>query len=336
MANLLLTELCVRSCPYCFAKEYMDGKDTNYLKWKDLVFVVDLHSMSNEPISFLGGEPFLHPFLVDFILYTIKRGIHVNVFTSGIVNEAKLSEMIINFYPIAKDKLSFVVNLNHPSLNKPSEQKRINRFLETMGMYSSLSYNIYHEEFELDFLLEAICKYGLQRSIRFGLAQPIPGKKNIFISKEKLPVIAKRFLSYEDKFEMLQIRIGFDCGMPMCLFSEEEIGKLFKLSFGKLNFGCGPAVDIGTDLTVWPCFPLSNYQNKSLYEFKSLQEIKDYYINLHGKVRGEIGGIFTNCDECNYRKNRLCAGGCLSHPISEMSQEPKIRHEEVYLSGKTE
>lgn len=55
MANVLLTETCVRNCPYCFAKEYMEGKKANFLSWKDMVYIADLHKAEGEHISLLGG-----------------------------------------------------------------------------------------------------------------------------------------------------------------------------------------------------------------------------------------------------------------------------------------
>ena len=95
MANVLLTDGCVRLCPYCFAKEYMGERKPTFLSWKDMVYIADLHVQSGEHISLLGGEPTLHHNFVDFILYLIKRNIRVNVFTSGIVSENVLNEMTL-------------------------------------------------------------------------------------------------------------------------------------------------------------------------------------------------------------------------------------------------
>lgn len=63
----------------------------------------------------------------------------------------------------------------------------------------------------------------------------------------------------------------------MCMFEDEDLGKVFKYSRGQVSFQCGPAIDIGTDLSVWSCFPLSKFYTKSLFEFSSFQEIVTYY-----------------------------------------------------------
>lgn len=49
MANVLLTETCVRSCPYCFAKQYMDNTtDDDYLSWDNLIYITDFLEASGE------------------------------------------------------------------------------------------------------------------------------------------------------------------------------------------------------------------------------------------------------------------------------------------------
>jgi len=42
MANVLLTEKCVRACPYCFAKEYLKESKENMLSWENLIYIADL------------------------------------------------------------------------------------------------------------------------------------------------------------------------------------------------------------------------------------------------------------------------------------------------------
>lgn len=71
MANVLLTETCVRSCPYCFAKQYMSEADVkDSLTWDNLIYIADFLQSSNiNHISLLGGEPLLHPDISEFCKY---------------------------------------------------------------------------------------------------------------------------------------------------------------------------------------------------------------------------------------------------------------------------
>jgi len=332
MANVLLTQQCVRSCPYCFAKKHMaDSEPDDILSWDNLIYIADLMEQSGEMgISLLGGEPTLHPHFVDFVLYLIERRFHVNVFTSGIMGEKMFREAertLINIHP---DKLSFVCNVNNPDKSSFSELENVRHFLKVFGHLATAGFNIYKPDFSIDFIFQYINEFGLKRHIRLGLAHPIPGQHNVFVPVDKMKDMAERLVSYLPVLERLKIKAGFDCGFPLCIFTDEQIGKLFKHNNGRVSFGCGPAVDIGPDMSVWGCFPLSAIHKKSLYEFNTMHDIRNYYQDLHRKVRIEIAGVFNDCDDCVYREEGLCMGGCLAHSYNHFMNEAKIRFKEIY------
>lgn len=332
MPNILLTQKCIRSCPYCFARKHMhDAPPEDILRWEDLIYIVDFFQAGGErSISLLGGEPFLHPDIADFILYIVSRGMHVTVFTSGVVGEKMLAECVEKLQHVDPTMLSFVVNLNNPRETPFSENETIGRFLSAFARFCNLSINVYKLNFDYSFALQTINKYGLQRHIRLGLAHPIPGKKNMCIPPEKMRQMAEELMAYLPTFEAFDIHVGFDCGMPMCIFTDEELGRLYKHMFGHATFSCGCAIDIGPDLEVWPCFPLSGYKKKSLLEFENPRQMYDYFTDFHRMVRTEVGGIFEKCDSCEWRAKDLCSGGCLSHCLNKFVNEAKIRNAEIY------
>ena len=114
MANVLLTETCVRSCPYCFAKQYMSDADVkDSLSWDHLIYIADfLQSSGIQHISLLGGEPLLHPSVAEFIQYLNCRGFMITVFTSGIMPDSKFDEFCSKITSIPNLNLSFVCNVN--------------------------------------------------------------------------------------------------------------------------------------------------------------------------------------------------------------------------------
>jgi radical SAM protein with 4Fe4S-binding SPASM domain len=332
MANVLLTEKCVRSCPYCFAKEHMENSESKNMTWDNIIYIADLFEISGEKrLSLLGGEPTLHEHFNEFVKYLIERNFHINIFTSGVISDFILEKMKRFLSDINPEQLSFVCNINHPSITSKNEAKQLDKFLLAFGQITTAGYNIYEPTFELDFLFDLITKYGLRKHVRIGLTHPIPGEINKYVKLEEMNIMAEKFCSYLPMFERYQVSPGFDCGMPLCLFSDELIGKLFKSHNGNLKFGCGPAIDIGTDMSVWSCFPLSGFNKKSIYEFNSVKEIADYFQSVHQRVRGEISGIYFKCDECYYREINLCHGGCLAHGVSKLQAEKQIRPKEMYL-----
>jgi hypothetical protein len=332
MPNILVTEKCVRACPYCFAKEHMkDAASDAQLSWEDLIYIADFFWAAKEMrLSLLGGEPFLHPYLVDFIFYLVERGFHVNVFTSGILSPARLEDARRVLSGIPTETMSFVCNMNAPDITPPAELERTEAFLAAFGEYTTPGYNIYKPDFRLDHIIESIVRFGMRRHIRIGLTNPIPGEINRYLALNDMRAMADRFMSYLPVFERLRVVPGFDCGLPLCLFTDEEVGKLFKLNHGQLKFNCGPALDIGPDLRVWACFPLARYNNRSLYDFNSPKELHDFYVALHGKIRDEIGGIYERCDQCAHRENRLCSGGCLAHTAAAFRNEERVRFSGAY------
>jgi MoaA/NifB/PqqE/SkfB family radical SAM enzyme len=315
MANILLTKKCVRSCPYCFAKEQMSDAADDVLSWDSLIYIADLHEKSNtRHLSLLGGEPTLHPDFISFVKYLVDREFHVNVFTSGIMSKNRLATMQEHLLPIDPKQLSFVCNVNHPKECPEDELSKLYEFFKAFGQHTSTSFNIYKPDFDLGFIFDYIIKFNLRKHIRIGITHPIVGEKNLHIQKEDMPLMAKTFMSFAPLMEKHKVTAGFDCGMPLCLFNDEDLGRMFKINGGRLKFSCGPAIDIGTDMTVWSCFPLGNFDRKSIYEFDSIGDIGKYYSEIHKSLREKKGGLFDACMECEYRGG-LCAGGCLSHFI---------------------
>lgn len=334
MPNILLTQRCVRSCPYCFADKHMAESDsTDILSWDNVVYLADfLHASGERRFPLLGGEPTLHPAFHEIVVYLVKRGFDVTVFTSGIMSDRKLEQCDRMFKDLPDEKLGFVCNLNNPDQTPCSlaETEAVQRFLNLFGPRVVGGFNIYRVDFELDFLFRWIQEYGLKRVIRLGIAHPIPGKRNLFIPIEQFDAVIERLWSYRPLFERLRVKPGLDCGFPMCRFTDEQLGWLYRHVGGRYDFGCAPVLDIGPDMSVWPCFPLSSYQKKKVFEFDSVKQMHEFYKRFHDVARTEIAGIYPECDSCRARDDRLCCGGCLGHGLTQIQLEPRLRMPEVY------
>jgi radical SAM protein with 4Fe4S-binding SPASM domain len=111
-----------------------------------------------------------------------------------------------------------------------------------------------------------------------------------------------------------RVAVGLDCGFPFCMFSAEQVGRLVAAR-ATFHWMCGPIVDIGPDLSVWPCFPLSHLRQRTLYEFPRLAELIDWMKQQIGTERAGCEGIYLECDDCHFRGNQLCGGGCVSYSL---------------------
>ena len=69
---------CLMRCLYCHNRDTWDTHGGKEVTVEDLIYIVDFFQAGGDTnISLLGGEPFLHPDIVDYILYIIHRGMHL-------------------------------------------------------------------------------------------------------------------------------------------------------------------------------------------------------------------------------------------------------------------
>ncbi len=331
MVNILLTNTCVRQCPYCFAGEEMTrSPGTDYISWDDIVYVADLLEACGEKrVSLLGGEPSLHPEFLDILLYFVERRFRVNAFTCGIMSNAKLQALAEYVRPLPVAQVNFVCNINNPAQTEtaPSETAKLHDFLAALGPWTMPAFNIYRPDFALDFLFELVERYGMKRRLRLGIAHPIPGAENISIPVEEIGDVIARICGYRSEFERLHLRPSFDCGFPLCKVSDEQLGWLMRLS-GGMDFKCRPAIDITPDMQVYSCFPLAGLNRKSVFEFNTLPQIVGYFTGLQNRIRAEAAGIFDECRDCMQRNEGTCAGGGVCQIVNRLSRDnPQKLHD---------
>lgn len=327
MANILLTNKCNRACPYCFAQREMDDAPGERMSWENMVYLADFLLRSGDKrVSLLGGEPTLHPDFVDFVIYLLERGFELCVFTNGILSDARLAEFKEHLTKIHPQRLSFVCNLNDPGRTPAPEEEtlRIGEFLAVMGPWTQPGFNIYRVDFDLEFLFDLVIRYGLKRTLRLGMAQPIPGRKNSFIDAEEIASVIARLYAHRQRMDRLRIKPGLDCGFPLCKFSDEQLGWLQRLA-GQTKFGCGPAIDITPDMSVYSCFPLAAFHRKSIFEFDHMGQVVEHFRRVKDDIRAELPGIYDACDGCVSGNEGVCAGGGDCHLLSKFTDEARIR-----------
>ncbi len=328
MANILLTNRCVRSCPYCFAeKEMRHSMSKSVMSWEDIIYLADFLQASGEGrVSLLGGEPTLHPEFTDILLYFMDRGLSVTVFTSGIMSHAVLNRINKHISGNPDRRVTFVCNLNNPEQTDAleEEKEKIRNFLSALGKWTMAGFNIYRTDFELGFLFDMIGRYGLKKSLRLGIAHPIPGSDNRFIRVGEIKAIIERIYSYKSDFQKSGISPHFDCGFPLCRVTDEQLG-WFARNAGHVSFKCLPAIDITPDMQVYCCFPLSHLKRKTIFDFNSFKEITDYYAKLQDRIRRVLPGIYEECHDCVHRHGGRCAGGGVCQLLKKLADEsPEI------------
>ena len=91
--------------------------------------------------------------------------------------------------------VKFVINTNASVMDDPPLKRSLEKTLAVVGKRAALGFNIYRSDFSMGFLGDLIETWGLQRTVRLGLASPIIGYDNACLSDEELKAAGKRLVA---------------------------------------------------------------------------------------------------------------------------------------------
>ena len=83
--NIFLTDQCNRRCPFCYLNNWVtnDEKTAHHMTLKDLRTLIRwLKKSKINKVKLAGGEPMLHPNLIDFVKELMKNHIIINSFNT--------------------------------------------------------------------------------------------------------------------------------------------------------------------------------------------------------------------------------------------------------------
>jgi len=316
MANVLLTDFCNRGCAYCFARKKIstdtDGTDRidGTISMENVDTAIKFLKRSGVgTFTALGGEPTLHPCFTEILDRAYAEDLNVRVFSNGLIPPEHLS------YLERTDprRTSIIININEPDEYRDEQWAQTIGTLESLGGKVSLGFNIYNKRFDSSFLVDLTIRHGLRRVLRIGLAQPIYGADNAYIPVKEYSDISGKIVALAKRCSEYDIALDFDCGFTLCMFSEQQLGELY-FNGTPFVFTCPTVIDIGTNLDVWHCFPLSTIMNTHLSRFENRNQIARFYFEkLHPYRRL---GSMDRCASCKHLRRGFCSGGCLSHNLS--------------------
>jgi MoaA/NifB/PqqE/SkfB family radical SAM enzyme len=263
--------------------------------------------LGRDAVSLLGGEPTLHSRFAEIVAEVAARRFPIKIFTNGTI--ARLRGIPAS---ACDDELSIILNLNEPASYSRSAWSEIEENARYFGPRLSLSFNIYKPDFTWDHLRNLILHWNLSRKIRIGLAQPVHGLGNSYLLEEAVPKACAGLVDMAVDLARDGISLGLDCGFRGCAFTSYQRGLLVECG-AHPQFDCSPVLDIGPDLMVWRCFPFSATRGVRLLDFRSLQEVSDYFDRVWAN-EAALGNT-SNCPQCRHF-GRGCRGGCLSRTVN--------------------
>lgn len=316
MANLFLTPYCDRGCTFCFARE---GPWSCDYPARDLTMeeveesVVAWRRSQRRDVGIVGGEPFYYSSLTKVVRLLWDNSLGAKIFTSGSCPIPEdLSRMEIN------GRLKFIVNVDRWDTYTEKRKENLDFFFKSFGKKVSLSYTMCDFDGAPGFLFDYINNYDLSRSIRFGIALPIAGRKNVFLPVESYREAGKWIVDFAKQAARQNVFVGTDCGFVACMFTPDEIGLLLRLGVD-LRFICQPAMDIGPELEIWHCLAVAKLRRVSLRNCGEIHKADEQLRELAEKARELYGyGIYPRCKNCRYRLRGQCCGGCLGYILPDL------------------
>lgn len=297
---------CPNNCVHCSSMSNRTCEEIiDFNKFKE---VVDgTHRLGIETICFSGGEPFLHPQIVEMVKYVSAKNIKSYIYTSGIYMDSNnrydsLPKVILNEIAPYVTKLIFNV--------EAAKEETYNRIMGTNGCFSLMQKSVL-DAVALNIMAEAhfvpmklnidqidetivlcknigISKISFLRLVSHGRA--MNNLNEILLSNEENTLLNEKLIEIS-KNEVIDIRIG----IPL---AGEESKNRCEAANGKLN--------IKYDGGVYPCevFKNNKIKFKEGIDVSNIfnEDILSIYTNSNylKSVREYIKGFSCNptCENC--------------------------------------
>jgi len=296
--NILLTNDCNRHCSFCFARSIVNqnkpDQDSPHMTHANFYKILDfLDNSGIKVLRLMGGEPTQHPEFCDFVQEAFDRGFKFSVFSNFMMT--KETADFLEQFP--KSRFSFLANVSHQKSDTEEQLEQVNYALSKLNDKTNVGCTVTGPDFEYQYLLDFIKKYNLKKRIRVGIAQPIVKATNEYLLPKMYKETGKAIVKMAQKCIKDEVLLGFDCGLTHCMFTAAEIGIMSKITEG-FKIHCSPIIDVGVNLEVWSCFPLSNVYVTHLDNFKTRAEIENYYTAKLEKFK--TFGCRPECQKCIY------------------------------------
>lgn len=129
--QLYPTNRCNQKCSFCFNAEQNGAED---LPYENALRLLDILSKNGiREIDIMGGEPFLLPWIADFIEDSVSKNIKVNISTNG--SKPSASKKLKR---IGSDKIQIGVSLEGSTEEKHNKLTHSSHFLDAVSTIKEL------------------------------------------------------------------------------------------------------------------------------------------------------------------------------------------------------
>lgn len=321
MANLILTNACNLSCPFCFATETRTNDQKNCKVMNMEEFHQAMKFDNNILTNLCGGEPTTHPDFINILndLLNVK-GKYVNLLTNGVWS--KEVRTFISKLPFQKSKrIVYLFNILRPELYTKNQLESLYESLSIVNPETTyIGFTIYKYPFDYSYIFDIAKRFGVSK-IRYSIAAPNlmdPNSWNVNPETDFRP-LAKVVYQFIKDANAQNFEVNPDCGyLPPCAYTKEELGELLLIK-PSVKFNCTTVIDVAPGGQTWRCYGLYSVLKAKMDDFANIKEMTAYY-DRRSKLLADIE-LFDDCKECEHKESGLCYGGCLTfHAIKALKK----------------
>jgi radical SAM domain protein len=316
--NIVLTNKCNQKCPWCFEGNWKQGNAREmsldnikkllvWNTWDDGIFPV---------VYLLGGEPTLHPKLIDIIDIITNHNIKISKFL--LTNMTCDRDLLVQ---LIKRKVVIFANVDQFELdnNVANQQVILDnlKYLNEMtpnGYQYNISATVSHPEKDFSFLYD-ILKNGRNKIYNLRLAQSCVGFEysNPF-QKEKDDSYFETTLKVLKECRRIKpsLHLSAECSVNNCMISEEIYDELNQMGYGLRRSTCGlpePNADIMPDMSCHWCFAFENIPEmkiKNVFDYSNYRSMLNEMQNKYYKFIKKYNSFCVQ-GKCSYESCRPCA-----------------------------
>ncbi len=303
------------------------------MSYKDLRTVIRwLRDSRVERVKLAGGEPMLHPNLIDFAEELVKNRIVIDAILTNGLGKTELYEELVRL-----TGTNWLVNVTSPETYTRDEWELLNRNLEVLrwrnedvpvirsGFDTSslrhlcLSITFYKPEQEYAYIIDLAKKYG-SPVIRYDVSRPSADGSNLHIDFGSLTKIKPTLMSFVTDAVREGIKPMLDDALPFCIFTQREL--MFLYLFSNFSSICLPSMDVMPDLRVEYCTSMRGLLPTYRVPEASVGKIFQDLLRDSNRYRNHQ---LSQCKKCYNWRMGLCQGYCLRFKADAIKYGEKHR-----------
>jgi len=313
MANLVITNGCNLSCPFCFATEYRcHPAHATTLSLSDLRQRMTF--VGTDTTRFCGGEPTLHPEFSEMLGLALARpGGRAFVMTNGLWPRT-VRDCLLGLSRTARQRITFLFNVLAPSMYTTAQRSILEDSLTAVLPETvTLGITLYQHDTDCTYLLELAERFNIG-SLRYSVAAPnITDPTTWLLEPQRdFPLLAQAVTRLLRDARNLGIRVQSDCGyLPPCVFDAEQLEEIGHHE--AVTFRCHGPLDIGPDGWAWRCYGLFALTRAHIADYATIDQLQ-----TDMDARTEFLGnhdLFIECNACAHRRDGNCGGGCYAFRV---------------------